>query len=898
MTIGELWRRLVHLVRGSRASDELREELRLHIELRAAANRRAGMGEADAAIDARRRFGNETAVRASSRDAWGFAWAEEALRDLRHACRRLKQRPGFSLAVIGVLALGIGATTAMFSAVDAAMLRPLPFPNAHELVALNEVSVPLDFGGQSQSVQSQRDHTVLISDLDGLHGVFSHVAAYATGGMNVADPEHPQRIKAAAVSSDFFATIGIEPALGRRFAGVEVGPNGPSVVILSYGLWQRLYAGRDPLGAIVQLGPSSHTVVGVMPRGFSFPDESDAWFPMSVPIVPARLSVFPTIFGAPVIARLASGVDARAASQRLLALWDRMAAAERAIDGLARPGASRAQEMHEAGAITPLQRDLVGTQRSALLVVLGATGLLLLIACANVTNLLLAHAAARRHEIAVRAVLGASRLRIVRQLLTESVVLAIVGAVLGVALAPALLGAARVLMPADLSGLSPARIDARVLLFATALALITGIGFGLWPALGITRDSPAETIKTGGRAATSRGATVGRRILAGAELALTVILLVGSGLMLRSFQRVMSLDTGMETRRVGTLEIAMPRSAGDRAHRLQTIDDIVARIAAVPGVAAAGAVNELPMRVANRIAVFITADGAPHPNPKRGGTAVRSLLASPGYFDAMGIPLKHGRLFTAADDSLTPRVAIINEKMAKQFWGDVDPVGHTFTAMDTTPLTVIGVVADVRESLRGSHMEVFAQMYTPITVRTPEGVAIVARGPLGGPQLLARMTEAVRAVDRSQAVYNVKMMDEIVDNSVAPRRANTLLVSLFAVIALVLSAIGVYAVVSHGVAQRTRELGIRTALGATGRDLISLVARDMVWVTATGLLAGTAGAWALAHVMESLLYGVTAHDAATFVAVPMVLAGAAAVASLVPARRAMAVNPADVMRAD
>jgi predicted permease len=618
---------------------------------------------------------------------------------------------------------------------------------------------------------------------------------------------------------------------------------------------------------------------------------------MSVPISPATLAGL-NVFGAPVIARIASGVDPRVASQRVLALWDRMAAAEPAIDGKALPGGQRALELHKIGAFTPLQRDLVGNQRTALLILLGATGLLLVIACANVTNLLLAHAAARRHEIAVRAVLGASRLRIIRQLLIESVVLASVGAVLGIALAPALLGTARVLMPADLAGIAPAQIDARVLLFATLLTLVTGIGFGLWPALGITRDSPGETIKTGGRAATSRGATVGRRVLAGAELALTVILLVGSGLMLRSFQRVMSLDTGMETRRVGTLEMVLPRSAGGRAHRLQKIDEIVARIVATPGIAAAGVVNELPMRVANRISVFIKAAGTPNPNQQRGGNAVRILQASSGYFDALGIRLKRGRLFTAADDSLAPRVAVINEKMATEFWGAVDPVGRTFTVSDTIPVTVIGIVSDVRESLRGSRMETFGQMYSPISERTPESVAIVARGLLSGPQLLARMTEAVRAVDRSQAIFNVKMMDEIVNNSVAPRRANTLLVSIFAMIALVLSAIGVYAVVSHGVAQRTRELGIRTALGATGRDLLSLVARDMAWVTATGVLAGVGGAWALAHLLESLLYGVTAHDTATFVVVPIVLASAAAVATLVPARRATLINPAAVMRED
>ena len=903
MTIGELWRRAVNLAHRSRVSDELREEMQMHVDLRAAANRASGGSGAEADVAARRRFGNQASLRAESRDAWGFVRTEEWLRDLRHAVRRLVQRPGFSLAVIGVLALGIGATTAMFSAVDAAMLRPLPFPNAGQLVTLNSINIPFDpgpggsaAGGSFAGAIRWQEHAITFADVADMRGVFSHVAAYAAGGLNLADPNHPLRLKAGVVTADFFETLGVAPEIGRTFTAAEGVPNAPNVVVLSYGIWRRLYAGRDVLNTAVLLSNTPYTVVGVMPRGFGFPSESDLWIPMSVPNTFATFAAFPGFLGTSVIARVAAGVSVSAASSVLLGRWDQLAATEAPIDGKVRPARQQAEELRKSGALAPLQRDLVGDRHTALLVLLGATVLLLLIACANVTNLLLAQAAARRHEIAVRAVLGASRGRIVRQLLTESIVLACAGAALGVALAPALLAVVRVLMPADLVSVAPVHVDLRVLAFAAALAVVTGIVFGLWPALGVTRDSPAETIKSGGRSATSRGATLGRRTLAGAELALTLILLVGSGLMLRSFQRVMALGTGMATDRVGTLELVFPRSAGDRARRLQKVDEILARLSAVPGIAAVGIVNDLPMRTGNIFAVGITVAGAPMPKGD-GHTFVRQLTANSGYFTALGIALRRGRLFTAADDSLAPHVALVNETMAKSYWGSVDPVGRTFTTMDPAPITVIGVVADVRESLRTLN-KVLPQMYSPIAVQTPDNLAIVARGALPPAVLLARMTEAVRAVDRSQAIYNVKMMDDVVSNSVAPRRANTQLVSAFAIVALILSAVGVYAVVSHGVAQRTRELGIRAALGAGSRDLLSLVARDMVWVTATGVGVGIGGAWVLSRVLESLLYGVTAHDLTTFVVVPIVLVIPAAIATLIPAWRATRVDPADVMRAD
>ena len=892
MTIGELWRRLTRLVRGSGAADDLRDEMQLHVELRAKANRGEGMSDADARAAARRHFGNEAVLRETSRDQWGFIWAEHAATDVRYAFRRLIQRPGFAAAVIGVLALGIGATTAMFSAVDAAMFRPLPFGDPGRLVALRNVRAPFDPGpGQPHDGGVQ---AVDIVDIRGMREVFAHAAVYAAGGLNLADAAHPLRVKAGVVSGDFFATLGAVPVLGRAFAESDGVPNGPNIVILSYGLWQRQYGGSAMLGKSIALNNQPYEIVGVMPLGFGFPSESDLWIPMSIPNTFATFAAFRGFLLTSTVARLAPGVSAEAASARLMALWERRAAQEAPQPGQPKYLGRTVREITETGALAPLQRELTGDRRTALVVLLGATLLLLLVTCANVTNLLLSQAAARRHEIAVRAVLGATRGRIVRQLLTESIMLAATGTLVGVALAPAMLGTMRAMMPSQLSGLAPATVDFRVLTFAAVLALVTGIGFGLWPAIGSTREAPAATIKAGGRAATGRGAGRARRTLVGVELALTMVLLVGSLLMLRSFERLMSQDRGMQTQRVGTLEMAFGSSPGGRAVLLHKIDAMLARINSVPGVTSAGAINDLPLGGAGGISLQIRPDvGRPAGTDFAGG---RYLMASGGYFTTMGIPMKRGRTFSAADDSLAPPVAVISESMARKFWPGVDPVGHTFTMMRPDPITIVGVVADVRE--RRLESDPTPQLYLPIAEQTPANVAIVVRSTLPPNALLARLKESVRAVDPTQAVYNVRMMDEVVGSSVAPRRTNTILISAFAVLALLLSAIGIYAVVSYGVSQRIREFGIRTALGATGGELVRLVAAEMAWVTAIGLAAGIAGAWALSKVLTSMLYGVSVHDPWTFTVAPLVLVVPVVVAALVPARRAARVNPVEVMRAE
>ena len=894
--LGPLLRRLRYFLRRDTLGDELAAEMRLHLELREEALQRAGVDPAEARFAARRRFGNTTSIHQRSRDMWGLGGLDRFRQDLRYAVRRLAQRPGFSIAVISVLALGVGATTAMFSAVDAAMLRPLPFHDPDGLLTIRRIDLPSERSAARRATEPV-PYTIWIDDLAGMRDVFSHVAAYASGGLNLADPQRPQRVNVGVVTSDFFATLGVPAMGGRTFTAEEGKPGAPPVVVLSHDLWSRHFGERNMLGERIVLGARSHEVIGVMPPRFSFPGESQLWIPLSVPTTSAVFEPFRGWLPSSVIARVAPGVTPAIADQRLRDRWEQIRALNPPVAGRVSNLDQTMKEVVEDGAVAPLQQELVGDRRSALLVLLGATGLLLLIACANVTNLLLSQATMRRREIAVREVLGATRGRLIRQLLTESLVLSIAGAMLGVALAPLVLSVMTAVMPAELAGVAPATVDLRVLGFATALALMTGIGFGLWPAIGGTREAPMETIKSGGGiGATALGSGRARRALVVAEIALTFILLIGAGLMLRSFERVMALDAGLEKERVGTLELNFARGTSTPL-TLRRIDAILARMATAPGIEAAGIVNDLPLRGSGGISISVDVAGRQRQKGEEAPFA-RWLMASPDYFRTLGIAILRGRAFTAADDSLATRVAVINNAMAKRFWPDVDPIGRTFKAggPDDPPITVIGIAADVREYKLES--EPGPQMYFSIYAEPPERMALVARSSLPPATLLARMTDAVRAVDPTQAVYNVRMMDDVVGASVAPRRTNTLLISAFAALALLLASLGVYGVISYGVAQRARELGIRAALGATASDLMALVSREMVWVIGLGLLIGVAGAWALARVMTTLVYNVDTHDLATFTVVPVVLAIAALLATLGPAWKARRVDLVEVLRAE
>jgi predicted permease len=896
MSLGEVARRLLYFVRRDRYTAELEEEVRLHLELRAERLQDGGLTPDVARYAAKRKFGNSTHIQERSRDMWGFLSLEQLGADLKFAVRRLRNRPGFSAATIAVAALGIGATTAVFSAVDAAILRPLPFLRPAELVMLPRVNIPFDPGAAYPRPQGK--HIIDINDVAGMHELFSAAAGFAAGGLNIDDPTHARRVHVGVVTASFFSTLGITPRAGRTFIADEGRPGGPKSVIISDALWRAQFGAADVLGKSLVLSGTSYTIVGIMPSRFSFPSESDLWIPMTVPATFDSFAAFRGFLQSTVIARLARGVSPDDASRQLFAKWEQ-AAGPRDPTAETPIGQIVDALRKEGRAVVPWQYSMIaGDRRTALLILLGATALLLLIACANVANLLLSDAATRTREVALREVLGATRARIVRQLLAESLLLAFSGAVVGVALAPATLGIMRALMPQTLAGTASVQVDLRVLAFATALALFTGVVFGLWPALGTSRVDPGEAMKSGGHGATSGRLGHTRRLLITAELALTVMLLIGSGLMLKSFYRLMAQDFGLNPDHATTLEISFASNvrAPDRSHVIHAVID---QIAGDPTIQATGVgvVNDLPLSGSGGISISLEIDGTPAAKTMDDMRFARYLMASGGYFAAMGIPIVRGRTFNRSDDTVGQRAAIISQAMARKYWPGVDALNRTFHLPGSANgYTVVGITADLLE--RRLDDEPTPQMYFSVDEQIPLNFALVVRSQVDPATLLGRITAAVHRVDPAQAVYNVRTMDAVISTSVAPRRTNTVLIAIFAGLALVLSAFGVYAVVSYSVTQRAREFGIRSALGANRRDILGLVSREMAVVVAIGLAAGLGGAWALVRVMSSMLFKVPTHDVSTFVAVPLVLLVPAAIATLIPSIRASRISPTEVMRAE
>jgi len=888
-SIGELVRRVWRLVRRDRYTAELEEEMRLHLDLREARLREGGATADEARAGARRRFGSTVAIEEQSRDEWGFGWVSDAMSDFRFAARRLRLRPGFSAATIIVAALGIGATTAVFSAVDAALIRPLPFVNPSQLVVLPDVLLPSDIG---EPPRQTAVHFVDTHDIAAQHDIFTQVGAFAAGGLNLADAAHPRRVNVGVVTSGFFELLGIRISTGRSFGDAESHPNGPQSAILSDKLWRTQFGSIDVIGKSIELSGKQYTVVGIAPAGFEFPNESDLWIPMTVPVTFDTFAPFRGFLNSTVVARLVPGVTPAAAASHVLAMWDR---------GLA-PGVSDRTtsvrewltSAHNDGGVVPLRQQLVGTRGRALLILMGVTTLLLLIACSNIASMLVSDAVSRRREIALREVLGASRGRITRQLLAESLLLALAGAAAGVALSPSALHVLDSMMPPNLAGLAPPRLDLRVLTFAVGLAVMTGLVFGLWPAHSSAHADAIDTIKSGGLGTTASRLGVARRGLIVAEMTLTVMLLVASGLMLRSLSRLLGQNDGMRTDHVGTLELSF-RTGEPSPERLAAVHGMLDRLNRDPSIVSAGVVNDLPLRARGGMSVTLDVDGLPAPTSVDQMRFARQLMASGGYFKTLGIPVLRGRTFTAHDDSLAPKVAIINATMAQRWWRNGDAIGHTFH-MGPAEYTIVGVIADVREATLAD--SVIPQMYFSIEAGTPQNIALVARSQLPPNQLLARMTAAVRAVDPRQAVYNVRMMDDVVSHSVAPRSTNTLLIAIFGAIALLLSAFGVYGVVSYSAARRTREFGIRAALGATAANIVTLVGREMIGVLIAGVALGLGGAWALSRVLASLLYEVHVHDLRTFLLAPVPLVLLAIVATLVPSVRATRVSPMEVMRTE
>ena len=869
------------LVSKDAVEGDLDEELAFHLEMETRKNLEAGMSEEEATRQARLAFGGVERFKEEVREARWVHLLEDLTSDLRYAIRRLMREPGFAVPVILILSLGIGVTTAMFTVVDATLLRSLPFTHNDRLVFLNGVEV------QAMTSRGFPKSSPDLSDLDSLSEVFSRVAAYAPGGLNLTGAGEPMRAAVALVTPSFFSTLGVLPQLGRPFTTEEGTPENAQVAILSDRLWRRHF-GADPhvIGRTIELNDVVHRVIGIMPQTFAFPEETEIWIPYPIPMYHWGSEVFESIRLPQVIARLDANITVEQASERLFALVSRYRQPER----LAR---STPPEL-----VRPLRDVLVENRRSALLLLMGAATLMLLIACTNVANLILSRAARRRREIALRAALGASSRRILRQLLTESVLLALFGGILGIAVAYISVGVLRVLIPVGVAGIVSPKVDLRILLFTTAVALTSGLMTGLWPALQARTLNSEDVLRSGpGAGMTIRKARRLRAVFIVSEFGLTLVLLVATGIMLRSLQAVLTTDPGIKPDGVTTAELSL---AGARYNsdplRRQFYSDVLEHLEAIPDVDAAAIVSELPLRGKPDFAIQVSADGTA-PGTADSPIFAPALRITPEYFITLGIPLLRGHSAAAAMDSAGPKEVVIDQELARQLWPGEYPIGKRLVVGGETRRTVVGLAANVHSQALDQN-RIIPQMYVPLSDWPPSTAAIVVRGHTRSEILAAQLREAVRAVDPNQSIYNTLTMEQVIARTIAPRRTTSLLVALFGLLALALAAVGIYGVIAFGVVERRSEIGIRVALGARPHEVVRMVIREGLLLAAAGTIAGLAGAWFLSRMLEGLVFGVTTRDPLAFVAAPLILLGLAMLASFVPARAATQVDPLESLRAE
>ena len=875
------WRRYLRFARRDVAAD-VDEELAFHLEMRVQRNIALGMAADEARADALARFGDVTGVRRNlvthdtrrQNAEERREYLADFLQDLRFGWRSLRRAPAFAAAAVLTLALGIGANAAIFSAVEAIVLRPLPYTRPQELVSLGD--------GSSGELLALRERL----------RSFSGIAAYVTQTHPFDDGAEAVRLEGAAITTNLLATLGAKPLLGRDFITDEAILGNNASLLLSYGLWQRRFGGTDDVvGRRVMVEGVPHTIVGVMPADFQFPGkETQYWQPYA--FNPKNMGVTWAVGGKRFIARLAPGMSLARADRELREVWPTL----RTLNPLWEPGPEYRRDV----SVRPLQDTVVGTARTLLWILFGCVLLVLLIGCVNVANLLLARATARERELAVRAALGGGRARLIRQLVTESLLLSALGALLGVALAYGALQWFVALMPAGVPRTHEITLNRVVLGFTAAVAIAAGVLFGIIPALRATRFSH------GAAGAAARRATAGvahHRIagaLVAAEVALAVLLAVASVLLVRSFSALRQVEPGFETSTVIAARVSPPWQSYQEPARINALyGDLLEKLRVLPGVQSVAAVNKLPMAQSIwGIAVRVEGqfeDGA-HELPE----IAHFQEITPRYFETFGIRVLGGRAFTDADREDQPPVAIVSQSVAKHFWPNGDAIGKRVGYAWPSPwLTVVGVVADTKQdSLRDTSS---MSMYVPWQQRTRMSgneLWLVASSRGDPASLTTSIRRLVQQADRTVPVSDVRTMETVIANSVQKARFTTLLVAAFAVAALLLGAVGIYGVMSYLVAQRAQEMGIRMALGATMRDVIGMVVLRAAKLAALGAVVGIIGAFAATRALRSLLYGIGARDPITFVVVPVLFLFVAIVASSAPAWRATRVDPVRALRAD
>jgi len=804
-------------------------------------------------------------------------------KDVRHGLRVLRKSPGFTLVAVIALALGIGANTTIFSAINALLLHPFSFRDMDQLVVIWE---------SRPKVEVERNAAAFANYLDVKNQSvsFTSVAASTNWWANFTEGDQPERVEGVNVSAQFFNVLGVNPSAGRTFSPEEEQPGRDPVVIISDGLWRRRFGGDAAvLGRSTRINGRNFTVIGVMPPGFGFPNSAvEVWAPLITfdENVTNRDSTYLTL-----IARLKPNMS--------------VAEAQRELDVLA----SRLGEQYpETNANrTFLVENMLGFyvrgSRPYLLMMFGGVLFVLFIACANVANLQLMRAASRQKEMAVRLALGANRWRLAQQLLTESLLLAIAGGALGLLLSVWAIDAVAAGIPANLakhvSGLKDLRIDWQVFSFTLIVSVLTGIGSGLAPALLMTRANLNETLKEGASSTTDVERNRARSLLVIAEVALSLVLLVGSGLMIRSFMRVLDAKAGFNAGSVLTLELSLPyRTYASVEQRAGFFAKLLPRLENIPGVAAAGATNLVPLENGDDSIYFSIEGQAPFP-PGQAPLADNRVI-TPGYLDALEIPLLKGRNFTERDSRGTPPVAIISEKLARRFFTDEYPIGKRVRVGEES-CEIVGVVGDVRNKSFMSELNedrLRPALYLPHAQHPYGQMALVLRSTADPTSLATAVRKEVQAIEKDQPIFNVRTMLQVRSESMVPQRLSAFMFACFALIALLLTAIGIYAVIAYSVVQRTREIGIRMALGAQSRDVLKLVVGNGMRLALIGVALGLAGALALSRLMTSLLFGITPTDALTFAAVSTGLIAVALLACYVPARRATKVNPLVALRSE
>jgi len=893
--------RLKGLFQINRVERDLDEELRSHIDMRTQDNVAAGMSSQEARYDAQRRFGNSTLMKEDARAMDIVGWLETTGQDLRYAARMLRKSPGFTSIAVLTIALGIGATTAIFSVVDATLLHPLPYPQPEQLVSVVD-DLP-GVGAKDVGMSVPEWHDLQRS------GIFEYVSPQGFGSVNLTGTSQPTRARFSAVAPNYFALLGgVTPQLGDTFNPEDQTPGFTLEVLISDGLWKRAFA-ADPgiLGKSLRLDNDLYHVVGVMPPGFHDPGRTteerntEVWAAAGFAAAPAPPPLRKSHFLRGAIARLKPGLTIAAAQSRLDAL---VAALQKQFPDDYSPQSAWTVRL------VPLKENVVGNVRQSLILMLGAVALVLLIGCVNVANLLLARTSARGREMAVRQALGAARARLMSQLLTEGLLLSLVGGMFGLAILFCTKAFLLQILPDSLPRLNEVSVNWAVLLFALVASLLAGVIFGLGPALHAGRPDLTHKLKQEGRGSTGSGEQARtRRVLVVTEFALSLVLMIAAGLLLRSFWDLLNVRLGFNPQNVIAVRLWLPIPNDPDTDIYKTpaqeaafLHEILRRCRTLTGVeeVAVGDLAALPLGHGRD-------DLNPFPlilegreTPSNQAPLVDASIVTPEYFHLLRTTLLRGRLFTESDNEKAPAVAVINETFARTYWPNADPVGQRLklpTPGDRSSFawtTVVGVLADAHtESLAESSVP---QMYLSLYQRTAKDLAIFARGQLDGAAIPVELREQVQSVSPELPVFGAQMLNETVSASLSERRFSMEMVGLFAVTALLLAGLGIYGVISYIVSARTHEIGIRIALGAQNRSILHMVLRQGLRLAIAGAAVGLVGALIVSHLMAGLLYGVRPTDPLTFAGVALLLIAVALLACYIPARRAVRVDPLVALR--